>query len=53
MDRAKLKLMLNELKGLVNEIESEIYSDISKYTQEPTTTIGRIVYSEDDDGDPD
>jgi len=45
--------MLNELKGLVNEIESEIYSDISKYTQEPAITVGRIVYSNDDDGDPD
>lgn len=53
MDKSKLKLMLSELKDLIGEIESEIYSDISKYTQKPTPTVGRVVYSEDDDGDPD
>ena len=33
MDRDKLKMMVRELKTLVNEIESEVFSDKDKYTQ--------------------
>ena len=53
MDRSKLKMMLSELKNLVAEIESEIYSDVTKYTQVPDDTFGFVVYGDDDDGDPD
>ena len=37
MDKDKLKDLLGELKYLVNELESEIYSDIDIYTEGPDT----------------
>ncbi len=37
MDKDKLKVLLGELKYLVNELESEIYSDIATYTEGPDT----------------
>ena len=32
MDRAKLKVMIKDLKNVVNALESEIYSDTEAYT---------------------
>lgn len=53
MDRDKLKMMVRELKTLVNEIESEVFSDKDKYTQKnPERTLGYVLCN-DDDGDPD
>lgn len=53
MDRDKLKMMVRELKTLVNEIESEVFSDKDKYTQKnPERTLGYRLCN-DDDGDPD
>ena len=53
MDRAKLKSMVRELKTLVNEIESEVFSDKDKYTQKnPERALGYRLCN-DDDGDPD
>ena len=31
MDRAKLKVMIKDLKNVVNALESEIYSDTDEY----------------------
>ena len=31
MDRAKLKVMIKDLKNVVNALESEIYSDTDAY----------------------
>ena len=31
MEREKLKILLGKLKGLIEEIESEVYSDPSSY----------------------
>ena len=31
MDRAKLKVMIKDLKNVVNALESEIYSDTEAY----------------------
>ena len=32
MDKGKLKVLLFDLKNIVNEIESEVYSDVKAYT---------------------
>ena len=32
MDKGKLKVLLFDLKGIVSELESEIYSDVDAYT---------------------
>tara|TARA_B100000945_G_scaffold26680_1_gene18596 strand:- start:601 stop:894 length:294 start_codon:yes stop_codon:yes gene_type:complete len=32
MDKGKLKVLLFDLKNIVNEIESEVYSDVEAYT---------------------
>ena len=34
MEREKLKILLGKLKGLIEEIESEVYSDVDAYKQE-------------------
>ena len=52
MDRDKLKLIVKNLKLLVDSLESEIYSDVSAYKYEdiaPHLTDYDEVY-EDDDG---
>ena len=54
MDRDKLKLIVNNLKLLVDSLESEVYSDVSAYKYQGTTSI--TDYDEiwdDDDGYPD
>ena len=55
MDREKLKLIVRNLKSLVNVLESEVYSDVDAYKQ-PSNMITAYdeVYDEgDDDGYPD
>ena len=52
MDRDKLKLIVKNLKLLVDSLESEIYSDVSAYKYEdiaPHLTDYDEVF-EDDDG---
>ena len=54
MDRDKLKLIVKNLKLLVDSLESEVYSDVSAYKYESTPHI--TDYDEvfdDDDGYPD
>ena len=54
MDRDKLKLIVKNLKLLVDSLESEVYSDVSAYKYKSTTPISD--YDEiwdDDDGYPD
>ena len=56
MDRDKLKVMIKDLKNVVNALESEIYSDTEAYTL--TLNYEEIVNQitdydevfEDDDG---
>tara|TARA_B100000965_G_scaffold85498_1_gene69115 strand:+ start:5286 stop:5465 length:180 start_codon:yes stop_codon:yes gene_type:complete len=59
MNKGKLKVLLFDLKNIVEEIESEIYSDISAYTTkqevlsdfpQKTTDYDEVF---DDDGYPD
>lgn len=35
MDKDKLKVLIGELKYLINELESEVYSDVTTYTEGP------------------
>ena len=60
MEREKLKILLGKLKGLIEEIESEVYSDVEAYSHRenfdnPTenfiTDYDEIF--DDDDGYPD
>jgi len=54
MERDKLKLIVKNLKLLVESLESEVYSDVSAYKYQGTTSI--TDYDEiwdDDDGYPD
>ena len=56
MDKEKLKVMIKDLKIVVNALESEIYSDTEAYI--PSLNYEEIVYHitdydevfEDDDG---
>ena len=54
MERDRLKLIVKNLKLLVESLESEVYSDVSAYKYQGTTSI--TDYDEiwdDDDGYPD
>ena len=54
MDKEKLKLIVNNLKLLVDSLESEVYSDVSAYKYQGTTSITDYdEVFEDDDGYPD
>ena len=52
MERDKLKLLLKKLKSLVDEIESEIYSDTQSYIEGfsslPLSGDYDEVYNDDD-----
>tara|TARA_B100000900_G_scaffold215853_1_gene182807 strand:+ start:2073 stop:2231 length:159 start_codon:yes stop_codon:yes gene_type:complete len=52
MDREKLKLIVKNLKSLVNALESEVYSDVDAYS---TINNGSTytLETDDDDGYPD
>jgi hypothetical protein len=54
MEKDKLKLIVRNLKLLVDALESEVYSDVEAYTtqyQAPITDYEEIF--DDDDGYPD
>ena len=54
MEREKLKLIVKNLKLLVESLESEVYSDVTAYKYQGTASI--TDYDEiwdDDDGYPD
>jgi hypothetical protein len=52
MDKERLKLIVRNLKLLVESLESEIYSDVDAYKAGPMS--GKIYsYEDDDDGYPD
>jgi len=55
MDKEKLKLIVRNLKSLVDVLESEVYSDVEAYTYERNTTLvgDYDEVFEDDDGYPD
>ena len=53
MDRDKLKLIVKNLKLLVDSLESEVYSDVTAYKYERTTAITDYDEVFDDDGYPD
>ena len=56
MDKGKLKVLLFDLKNIINEIESEVYSDVESYTnntEELAFSSSPTDYDEvfeDDDG---
>ena len=56
MDKGKLKVLLFDLKNIVNELESEVYSDVESYTnntEELAFSSSPTDYDEvfeDDDG---
>ena len=54
MDREKLKLIVKNMKSLVNALESEVYSDVDAYKSDPVGNPNFGFYDEgDDDGYPD
>ena len=48
MDRQRLKEVIRQLKDITFELESEVWSDVDKYTEGPNIMIG-----DDNDGEPD
>ena len=51
MDREKLKLIVKNLKSLVNALESEVYSDVDAYnTNLGNPNFGFYQGNDDDDG---
>ena len=58
MDKERLKLIVRNLKLLVDSLESEVYSDVEAYTDHKNYDLGPGVTDydeifEDDDGYPD
>ena len=54
--RERLKLIVRNLKQLVDQLESELHSDVDAYTNSKAFAIPRREYDEvfdDDDGYPD
>ena len=55
MDRDRLKLIVKNLKSLVNALESEVYSDVDAYKyvhpwdEHISKTTPRVLTSENDD----
>ena len=52
----RLKLIVRNLKSLVEALESEVYSDVTKYSSESSSARAITDYDEifeDDDGYPD
>ena len=50
MDREKLKLIVRNLKLLVDSLESEVYSDVEAYRP---AYYDHVQIGDDDDGYPD
>ncbi len=56
MNKAKLKVLLSALKQVVEELESEVYSDVESYRNSAAFSSPPSDYDEafdDDDGYPD
>jgi hypothetical protein len=56
MEKERLKLIVKNLKSLVNALESEVYSDIDSYRNSKAFSSQIAEYDEsfdDDDGYPD
>ena len=58
MDREKLKLIVRNLKLLVDALESEVYSDVDAYHSKksfasPLDEYDEVYIGDDDDGYPD
>ena len=56
MNKAKLKVLVQALKEIVEELESEIYSDVDSYKNSEAFSSPETTYDEawdDDDGYPD
>ncbi len=51
MDKERLKLIVKNMKSLVNCLESEIYSDPESYMDDPDYWKVGLTYSEDQDDD--
>ena len=51
MDKKNLKKLLGELKTVMTEIESEVYSDPSAYTSNVSTLPDGCYTIDDDDDD--
>ena len=49
MDKGKLKVLLFDLKNILNELESEVYSDVKSYVASAPISDYEEVF-EDDDG---
>tara|TARA_X000001036_G_scaffold127296_1_gene120448 strand:- start:471 stop:650 length:180 start_codon:yes stop_codon:yes gene_type:complete len=56
MDRDKLKLIVKNLKSLINTLESEVYSNVDAYKyvhpwdEHINKTTPRVLLEDDDDG---
>ena len=53
MDKTKLKLIVKNLKLLVDSLESEVYSDVNAYKNSDAFSSAETSYDEmydDDDG---
>ena len=51
MDKGKLKVLLFDLKNIISELESEVYSDTSSYVasaKAPLTDYEEIFEGDDD-----
>ena len=56
MNKAKLKVLVRALKEIVDELESEVYSDVDSYKNSKAFSAPETNYDEawdDDDGYPD
>ena len=51
MKKGKLKVLVRALKEIVDELESEIYSDVDAYSNSTTYATDTVEYSEMDDDD--
>ena len=51
MEKARLKLIVKNMKLLVDSLESEIYSDPEAYTNQPDYAKIGLTYREDNDDD--
>ena len=53
MEKKKLKKIIRDLKSVLADLESEVYSDPSKYLEQDSNFGFTVIGTNDDDGDPD
>ena len=53
MEKKKLKKIIRDLKSVLADLESEVYSDPSKYLEKESNFGFKVIGTNDDDGDPD